>query len=227
VYVVSASLCLSALSAVALDARTTTRTVTLPPADAGLVAPGVADLLDAVRADDHERIAALLATSVPIDGSEGAGITALMVAAARDDPRSAELLLDAGASIDAMNLYGEDAIDLAARSGSTRVIDLLVERRVVFDSGAPSTRYPTSLMLAVSNGHLTTVAALVDGGARPDRLDSLGRSVLHHAIDSADPAPMVELLVSLGAPLPTGAVDAMSTDELITLIEASDPAPPS
>jgi uncharacterized protein len=227
VYVVTVTLCLSGLSMVALDLRTTTRTVTLPPADATLVSSGITGLLDAVRADDHERIEALLATSVPIDGSDGAGITPLMVAAVRDDPQSAELLLDAGASIDAMNRYGEDALDVAARSGSTRVIDRLIERRVVFDSGAPTTRYPTSLMLAASNGHLDTVEALVDGGARPDRLDSQGRSVLHHAVDSRDPAPMVELLVSLGAPLPPGAVDSTSIDELIALIEDSDPAPPN
>ncbi len=224
-YAVSATVCLAALSAIVLDTRSTTTTITLPPADTSLFAPGVAELLDAVRADDHQRIAALVASSVPIDGSEALGITPLMVAAIRDDPRSAELLLDAGASVDAMNHSGEDAIDLAARSGSTSVIELFVERKVVFDSGSPSTRYPTSLMLAASNGHLATVDALVDGGARSDRLDSMNRSVLHHATDSDDPESMVTLLVSLGAPLPPGTAASTPSNELIALIEASDPAP--
>lgn len=224
VYVVSATAFVSVLSAITLETGIRPQPTTLPPVDAAVVAPGIADLLDAVRADDHDRIAALLATSVPINGSEGPGVTPLMVAASRDDARSAELLIDAGASLDAMNHYGEDAVDLAAQNGSIEVIELLVERRALFDSGSPVTRYPTSLMLAASNGHLAVVEALVAGGARPDRLDSLDRSVLHHATDAVDPAPMVQLLVSLGAPLPPGAVATMPTTELIALIEASDPA---
>jgi hypothetical protein len=190
------------------------------------VGDATAALLDALRRDDHDRAAELLRGGADPDRSARYGITPLMVAAIRGDVSSTRLLLDAGAHMRITDGYGRTALVLAAQYGHARVIEVLLESGAsaetrVFGTGV------TPIMLAASAGAPAAVHVLVTSGADVDASDAIGRSVLHHALDAADPRPVVTLLLEAGATVDglDEATAPASLDDVLAALRRTDPDP--
>ena len=74
-------------------------------------------------------------------------------------------LISAGANIDARDQHGQTALMNAAREGRTSVVRCLLMHHPDLDHTA---KYRLSaVMLAVINGHVEIVRALVEAGSRP------------------------------------------------------------
>ena len=159
-----------------------------PPQD-----PLATQLLDAIRAGDHARVAQLVKASP--DGAVRAkgiaGITPLMYAALYGDRASARLLLDYGADPNARNDAGATALMWAVDDPEiTRM--LLLER--AGDPGIRSADGRTALQLAAARtGASDVVNVLIDNGSKVS-----GEALLTIAADTGD-VSLLRVLIDRGA----------------------------
>jgi ankyrin repeat protein len=130
------------------------------------------------------------------------GTTALMLAAR--DLAKVKLLIERGADVSARAATGVDALMVAARyRGNSDVVRLLLSRgaKPNPEKGSDVRNMATPIFLGVMAGDISTVAMLIDAGAKVgERMKILGRfmqSPVLYAV-SGDSA-MVELLISKGA----------------------------
>jgi serine/threonine-protein phosphatase 6 regulatory ankyrin repeat subunit B len=143
-----------------------------------------AELLDAARRCDPERLRALVAR-VEVDGPRRQGKTALILAVEEGCTAGAELLLDArpGAAIDRPGPFGATPLILAVRAQKLDSLRLLLERHASRD--ARDNRGETALFAAVQNKNglaVDLVNLLIEKGANVDLPDGQGRTPLMQAV---------------------------------------------
>ncbi|MCP4717032.1 MAG: MMPL family transporter [Deltaproteobacteria bacterium] len=90
--------------------------------------------------------------------------------------RIIELLLNAGADPNVKDNDGRTALQLAAHSGFDEAVSLLCGKGASQDAGSPLKERPIGI--AIRNGHIKTIAALIDAGAKIDAEEIL------YAVDS-------------------------------------------
>jgi ankyrin repeat protein len=161
--------------------------------------PGEA-LLAAVRSDDAELAAELLAAGADPDNAGDFDATPLAIATARSNPELARLLIDAGADPSLPMSTGQAPIHIAASAGDTALVQLLVDARPdLVDLPVTGGAGSTPLMLAAGAPRPDTVAMLIALGADVNAANTNGFTSLHFAIeDGADP-DVTRLLLDAGA----------------------------
>lgn len=90
-------------------------------------------------------------------------------------------LLALGANIHATDNQASGVLHLAATYGKTEVLTLLLGKASVLDVEALNSKGNTPLLLAVANGHQSSVVALLDSGANPYVTDEMHMTLLHYA----------------------------------------------
>src|SRR5207249_11272930 len=112
-------------------------------------------LVDAVKARDAKRAAALLHQHVDPNVRQPDGATALHWAAHWDDPGVAELLIAAGADVNAANDLGATPLWLACLNGSAAMVGRLLDAGANPNAALPSGETP--LMTAARTGDAAAV----------------------------------------------------------------------
>ncbi len=192
-----------------------------------------ADVAEAARQGDLQRLRSLLAEGRDVNAALGDGMTALHWAAERGDAEMAELLLRAGAQLQSGTRIGAfTPLHVAARAGSTHVVDLLLDADA--DPGARSTTTGvTPLHLAAEAGDADMIRSLVEHGADVDAPDGgWGQSPLFYAAN-LDRVEAIRTLTELGADVSMtsrvrdvthrAAVDEAARDRLNEVLEGFQP----
>jgi len=175
------------------------------------LAPALAQLWDAVRADDAARLASVLKSepglhhlSVPTGG------TLLHLCARENKPAAAEALLAAGLGPDLRDGLERTALHLAARSGSERVAAHLLTKGANPLLRDHDGKLP--LQLAFEEGHTGIAGALLD------RMGAAGKQeLLVHVAVRLDRRDLLDFALERGFP-----VDARDTDGATALHLAAE-----
>jgi len=109
------------------------------------------------------------------------GYTPLLSAVATGVKVTVAKLLALGANIHATDNQASGVLHLAATYGKTEVLTLLLGKASVLDVEALNSKGNTPLLLAVANGHQSSVVALLDSGANPYVTDEMHMTLLHYA----------------------------------------------
>ena len=154
-------------------------------------------ILTCARTGRVDAVRALLAQGADIDAVDAwRGQTPLMWAAAENHVRVMRLLLEAGAAVDASSTGGFTALMFAVRQDARDALRLLVEAGATVDARIPDPaaqaagRPPATgslLSMAVTIGHYTAAAMLLDAGADPNARDGRGNAILHDLVRARAP----------------------------------------
>lgn len=164
----------------------------------------VPPLMEAARADDAARVAALLSAgadpheSVAVnDGRSGLsfGDTALSVAARHASPAVASLLIEAGVDVNIETHYHVTPLANAAAHNSASMVELLLQAGA--NPEAPDVKGRTPLMLAALSNDVAVAHRLLALGADLGARDEGGRNPLMWAV-GANTRAMAEMLVAAG-----------------------------
>lgn len=128
----------------------------------------------------EKTIALLLDQGVDVDQADGKGYTALMHTAEHGHLPALKFLLSREAKSDARLPDGNGALHLAARAGKHETLAELLKQPNI-DINAEGKLGATALFLAASNGRHDAVQCLLDKGADPRKVDTLGWNALHAA----------------------------------------------
>ena len=155
-------------------------------------------LIEAVKARDHQSVRALLDQGVDVNAREGDGATALHWAVERDDAEVAEALLRAGADETAANDYGVTPASLACLNRNEAMLERLLAAGA--DPNAATSMGETLLMTCAGTGAVDAVATLFDRGATNVNAKeaSYGQTALMRAAAQDNPE-VVRLLLAHGA----------------------------
>jgi ankyrin repeat protein len=158
-------------------------------ASGGELPPTGEVLLAAVRDENAELAAELLAAGADPNITGDLDATPLAIATARANPELAQLLIDAGADPSLPMSTGQAPIHIAASAGDAALIQLLVDARPdLVDLPVAGGAGSTPLMLAAGAPHANVVATLIALGADVNAANTNGFTSLHFAIeDGADP----------------------------------------
>lgn len=143
----------------------------------------------------------LLDAGMTPDSKTAQGTTALMLAAR--DINKVRLLLDRGADVNARSATGLTPLMIASRyRGNAEVVRLLLKKgaRPNADKGVEVRNEASALFFAVMAGDVEIAGALVDAGAKPQRMNILGNfksSPLNYSTTLDNPA-MLEFLMRKG-----------------------------
>ncbi len=191
------------------------------------MADATVPLLDAIRADDADRVRTLLATGGDPNSVDSNHASALMYAALYARPRVIDMLLRAGADFKYRDPNGLTALVLAAHSYESAKIlidagaDVNAKSNIGITPFMTAAAYPgntalltlmlekgadakvsalgaTALTLAVLTGDADSTALLLQRGAEPNAAGPGGFSALHLAVMRAD-RRMVQSLLDAGA----------------------------
>lgn len=171
-------------------------------------------LIDAVKAQDADTVAALLGRGLDVNGAEPDGATALHWAAYHDSLDVADRLLEAGADANAANDYRVTPLMLACENRS----EAMVTRLLAAGANANSARATgeTPLMTCARTGDPAAVTALLAAGADPDAKEPWqGQTALMWAAGTGH-TQVVRTLLEHGAD-----VDARSTRGFTALLLAA------
>lgn len=128
---------------------------------------GAQPLLDAVQANEEDKVAALLASGANPNAANSYGITPLWMAATNGSTAVTRMLLKAGGDAKAKLPHGETALMAASRTGRPEPIQLLLAAGA--DPNAQETSQGESaLMWAAAENHPEAIRTLIAGGANPD-----------------------------------------------------------
>ena len=184
-------------------------------------------LLDAIRADDRDRVSMLLADGADPNSKDSNQISALMYAALYARPRVLDLLIRAGADLKYRDANGLTALVLATHSYESAKIlidagaDVNSKSKIGLTPFMTAAAYPenaallrlmlekgadttvsvlgaTSLTLAALTGDAANVAVLLQRGADPNAPGPGGFSALHFAVMRGD-RRMSQSLLDAGA----------------------------
>lgn len=131
----------------------------------------------AVKREDMEDIAVLLASGIDPNKKGNDGRTCIMSAAFKWRPEILPLLLTLdGVDLNRQDKLGHTALSLAASSNNAEGVRMLVESYHGLDVNLPDRKGTTPLHLAVSKSELGVVKMLLDAGAAPNQTDKDGVS---------------------------------------------------
>jgi ankyrin repeat protein len=185
--------------------------------------PNEAEFIEAAKTGDTATVISMLDVEPELVAAAGEHEkTALHWAAEMDDSVTAAVLLDAGADIEARTDWGATPLEWAAVMGSAQVGELLLGRgargfNIVTAAGLgklsdiqtmmePAAETPSQEMIsqalhsAARNGHVETVAYLLEQGGDIDAKGFFGATGVHWAAINGY-KEMVEFLVERGADL--------------------------
>lgn len=160
------------------------------------------DLVASVKANNADRVAALLAAGVNVNEMYAGGLTILHVAAVHGAEDVVAVLIDAGANIDARaNETGQGitALHAAVISDSLECVELLLRRGAAVDAPAAAT-VGTPLLLAVHRGNQYAAIMLLEHGADANAKNDRGET----AWAIAEREGMTEVLVHMYEANPKG-----------------------
>jgi ankyrin repeat protein len=161
-------------------------------------AASTSDLANAAKAQDRDRVRALLQQKADVNASQADGATALHWAARWGDVETAGWLLAAGANPMAANRDGATPMFLACENGSAAMIEKLLAAGA--DANAPVLPHgETALMMAARSGNVDSVRVLLNHGANVNATENLrGTTALMWAAEQ-DHAEVVRRLATRGA----------------------------
>ena len=134
-------------------------------------AGGQLQVLDAVKAGDHEAVRSLLAEqNIDVNAPLAYGETALTWAATRDDSEMVELLIRAGADVNRANDYGVTPLSMACTNGNRALVAQLLGEGA--NPNAAQATGETPLMTCARTGKAEAVRLLLDQGATVDAKES-------------------------------------------------------
>ena len=174
--------------------------LSLPPdagAQSGTPMPGTPALIEAARANDEDRVHALIDAGTDVNARQGDGATALHWAVHRNNLAAARLLLDAGADANAANDLDATPLWLAGENGSPRMTDLLLDAGA--EPNATLAIGETPLMIAARSGAAETVALLLDAGANPNAAERERDQTALMWAAAQGHADVAQLLIDAGA----------------------------
>ena len=94
----------------------------------GVAVPAQAQLLEAARSGDFDRVRTLAASGADVNEARGDGMTALHLAAEAGQARVVATLVSEGASVEAgTRIGGYTPLHLAARGGHAGIVSALLE----------------------------------------------------------------------------------------------------
>ena len=132
----------------------------------GILADSARDLRGAVRANDIEKVKALLdSKDVDVNAVNKFGQTALHIAASRGYQEIVKMLISSGANVNAKDEDGKTPLHLAAKKGQENAVRLLVAAHA--DTNAKDKEGRTPLATAKANGRKNVIALLAAGGKAP------------------------------------------------------------
>ncbi|MDX1561690.1 MAG: ankyrin repeat domain-containing protein, partial [Gammaproteobacteria bacterium] len=161
--------CRSARAEARPGSRTATRAAMgfLAAAMLGSAAAEAAELIEAVKAGDHDSVEALLASAGSVGAAanetEPDGTSALHYAVEANDVALVERLLEAGADPTITNRYGVGPLYVAALNGNAAIVERLLAHGVDPNTALPEGE--TALMTAARSGDVATLDALITAGA--------------------------------------------------------------
>ena len=166
-------------------------------ADPLLAPTGEPPILTCSRTGRAAAVRALLAHGAGIDAVDAwRGQTPLMWAAAENHVPIMHLLLEAGAAVDASSTGGFTALMFAVRQDARDALRLLLEAgaevnvRIPDPAAQVAGRPPATgslLSMAVTIGHYTAAAMLLEAGADPNASDGRGNAILHDLVRARAP----------------------------------------
>ena len=166
-------------------------------ADPHLAPTGEPPILTCARSGRVAAVRALLARGADIDAVDAwRGQTSLMWAAAENHVPIMRLLLETGAAVDASSTGGFTALMFAVRQDARDALRLLLEAgaeanaRIPDPAAQAAARAPATgslLSMAVTIGHYTAAAMLLDAGADPNARDGRGNAILHDLVRARAP----------------------------------------
>ena len=172
----------------------------LAPAAQGMVAEVVAHeapLVEAARAADATRVAALLAAKTDINQRSVDGTTALHWAIYNNDAALVAQLLKGGADANARNDYLASPMSEAAIVGNIEVLRALLAAGA--DADSPNADGQTALMALARTSNIEAAKLLLKRGAKVNAREKWrGQTALMWAAAEGQPE-MVQLLVKHGA----------------------------
>lgn len=134
------------------------------------------ELIQAVDANDVDRVRTLLLSGTPPNATDLNGRTPLVIAARDGHPVLVRELLRFGAQPDQTDSLGNTPLFWAADTGDTGSVRALLDGKA--NPNRANREGITPLMAAARGGSLPTVEALLAGGANPRLQDFTGRSAL-------------------------------------------------
>ncbi|KAH5552913.1 hypothetical protein HBI25_177950 [Parastagonospora nodorum] len=186
-----------------LDLNTITRMLLDQGAEVNKQGGRYGNALHAASLRGHKRIVQILIKAgAEVDAQNGDYGNALQAASSEGHELIVKMLLDNKANINAQGGKYSNALQAAAAAGHQAIVQLLL------DNGADVNRqgglYGNALNAAAAECHATIVKLLLENAAEISRHDDQGKSVLHHATNSAYCThTLVEFLLSQGAPANT------------------------
>ena len=156
------------------------------------------DLIDAVRAGNVARVELLLDSGA--DPNKRSPYNGPLHDAARMG--SAELttvLIQAGADVELSGFGGVRPLHSVALAGQAKVVSILLKSGAKVDSHDNTGRTPLLAFMSGNVGDVSTLIALLEGGADPNLLDG---PVPYHPLDYAamhGRADLADLLIAFGA----------------------------
>ena len=165
-------------------------------ADPSLAPNGEPPILSCARTGRVAALRALLAYGASVDAADTwRGQTPLMWAAAENHAPIMNVLLEGGAAVDAPSTGGFTALMFAVRQDAREAARLLIAAGAEVDvrlpggnpAAQPAAMGPSLLSVAVTNGHFTMAAVLLDAGADAASRDLRGNSLLHDLVQRRAP----------------------------------------
>ena len=139
------------------------------------------ELIEAIRADDLDRVERLITSGVDVSGARGDGTTALHWAVHRENIETSDLLIEFGADVNAADDHGVTPLTLACLNGSSVMVERLV--RAGADATSARSTGETVLMTAARVGNVDVVRQLLIAGADPAASESSrGQTALMWAV---------------------------------------------
>jgi len=155
--------------------------------------PRAAELADAAKAGDADRVRELVAAGADPNARGAKGLTLLQWAMLSQQPAGVEALLAAGADPARGSDDGQTAVHLAAQAERAVYLDLLLEHGASPDTPNTVTG-ATPLVAALMAEREANFDALLKAGARVDAADRMGNTPLHQAAKINESARVLQLL---------------------------------
>jgi ankyrin repeat protein len=186
-----------------LDLSTITRMLLDQGAEVNKQGGRYGNALHAASLRGHKHIVqTLIEAGAEVDAQNGDCDNALQAASSEGHELIVKMLLDNKANINAQGGKYGNALQAAAAAGHGGIVQLLLNNGA--DVNRQGGLYGNALNAAAAECHAPTVKLLLENAAEISRHDDQGRSVLHHATNSARCADnLVEFLLLQGAPANT------------------------